>query len=168
MKASIRTIGKEFSTHRMLKEYSERFYIPALENWRSLHAADFAPAKELAAYIEKATKAWPNVAIADLLVDAKPIMERGDTVDVAATVNLAGLEPNEASVELYHGTLSSQGEIVDAERNEMTPTGKKGELWEYRITVTCKLTGQHGYSARILPKHPALASPYVPGLVRWA
>jgi starch phosphorylase len=95
-------------------------------------------------------------------------MERGDTINVVAMVNLAGLEPNETSVELYHGALSSQGELVDAERNEMTPVGKKGDQWEYRITVTCKLTGQHGYSARILPKHAALASPYVPGLVRWA
>lgn len=168
MKASMRTIGKEFSTHRMLKEYSQRFYFPALENWRSLHAADFAPAKELAAYISKATKAWPNVAIVDLQVDAKPVMERGETINIVVMVNLAGLEPDEASVELYHGALSSQGELVEAERNEMTPTEKRGEQWEYRITVACELTGQHGYSARVLPKHSALASPYVPGLVRWA
>ena len=167
MKASMRTIGKEFSTHRMLKDI-RRFYFPALENWRNLHTADLAPAKELAAYIAKATKAWPSLAIVDLQSDAKPVMERGDTINVVAMVNLAGLEPNEASVELYHGTMSSQGELVDAERNEMTPVGKKGDQWEYRITVTCNLTGQHGYSARILPKHSALASPYVPGLVRWA
>ncbi|HTX74442.1 MAG TPA: alpha-glucan family phosphorylase, partial [Rectinemataceae bacterium] len=168
MKASMRTIGKEFSTHRMLKEYSERFYLPALENWRSLRASDFAPAKELAGYLAKAAKAWPAVAISELQIDAKPVMERGDPVNVVALVDLGGLEPGEALVELYHGALSGGGELIDAERNEMSPVEKKGRQWEYRISVTCNMTGQHGYAARVLPKHAALASPYVPGLVRWA
>ena len=168
MKASMRTIGKEFSTHRMLKEYSERFYIPALENWRGLYAGGFAQAKELAGYLAKVSLAWPAVAISDLQTDAKPVMERGDTINVVAMVDLAGLEPSETRVELYHGALSSKGELQRAERDEMTAVEKKGGIWEYRITVTCTMTGQHGYSARVMPTHPALASPYVPGLVRWA
>jgi starch phosphorylase len=168
MKASIRRTGKEFSTHRMLKEYSERFYFPALDNWRKLSEAKFAPAKDLAAYLIKVRKAWPGIAITELETDAKPIMERGDSVTARAVVDLGGLEPQDVAVELYHGTLSNKGEILAPERNEMTAGEGKGRLWEYRVQVTCGKTGQHGYSARILPKHPALVSPFVPGLVRWA
>jgi starch phosphorylase len=61
-----------------------------------------------------------------------------------------------------------QDGITGAIRNEMTAVERKGKAWEYRVTVVCDKTGQHGYSARVLPKHPALVSPYVPGLIRWA
>jgi starch phosphorylase len=168
MKASMRSVGQRFSTHRMLKEYSEDFYFPAMENARKLEESGLVSAKELAAYLAKARKAWPAVAIDDLLTDARPIMERGDLVTVCARVSLGGLDPSEVSVELYHGPVTTQDGITRAERNEMAATERKGESWEYSVTVACDKTGQHGYSARVLPKHPALVSPYVPGLIRWA
>ena len=104
----------------------------------------------------------------ELHADAKPTMERGDLVTVTAKVNLGGLEPSEAAVELYHGLVTIQDGITNAARKEMTAVEIKGGSWEYRVTIACDKTGQHGYSARVLPKHPALVSPYVPGLIRWA
>ena len=168
MKASMKSIGQRFSTHRMLKEYSERFYFPALDYGRRLSAGKLESAKDLAAYLAKARKAWPAVAISDLRADARPIMERGDSVTVTALVDLGGLEPSEAAVELYHGPVTIQDGITNASRDEMQAVESKGKAWEYRVTITCDRTGQHGYSARVLPKHPALVSPYVPGLIRWA
>ena len=168
MKCSMREVGKGFSSHRMLKEYSERFYFPALENSRSLTAAGFAPAKDLASYLEKARAAWPHVAISELKTDAVPVMERGDQVNIEALVELGGLDPSGALVELYHGQVSSQDEITSPERVEMAAVEKRGNAWLYRVSIACARTGKHGYAARVLPKHPALASPFVPGLVRWA
>jgi starch phosphorylase len=168
MKCSMRDVGKEFSSHRMLKEYSEEFYFPALENSRRLAAADFIPAKELAAYLSKARAAWPRISVPDVRTDATPIMNRGDMVTVSATVELGGLEPAEAAVELYHGPLSSQDEIEKPVRVEMEAIEKKGGAWLYRVSVECTVTGKHGYAVRVLPKHPALVNPFVPGLVRWA
>jgi starch phosphorylase len=168
MKASMKSVGQRFSTHRMLKEYSERFYLPALENGRRLSDASYVPAKEVAAYLAKARKAWPGVSISELSADTKPIMERGDKVTVTALVDLNGLEPSEAAVELYHGAVTIQDGISKAARVEMAAVEKKGKAWEYRVTVACDMTGQHGYAVRIIPKHSALVSPYVPGLVRWA
>ena len=168
MKASMRSVGQRFSTHRMLKEYSEQFYFPALDNGRRLEKAGYAPAKEVAEYLAKARKAWPAVSVTDLRTDARPIMERGDKVTISAIVDLGGLEPSEAAVELYHGPVTIQDGITQASRSEMSAAEKKGKAWEYRVTVACDRTGQHGYAVRVLPKHSALASPYVPGLVKWA
>jgi glycogen phosphorylase len=168
MKSSMTHVAKEFSSHRMLKEYSENFYYPALENSRRFAAADLKPAKDLAAYLAKARKAWPAVSVSDLRTDAAPVMERGDLVTASAAVELGGLAPAEAAVELYHGNLSSQGDIVHPERIEMTAIEQRGSAWIYRVSVACDRTGKQGYAVRVLPKHPALVSPYVPGLVRWA
>ena len=168
MKCSMREVGKGFSSHRMLKEYSEQFYLPALENARKLASADFRPAQDVAAYIKKAREAWPRTGISEMKTDAVPVMDRGDTITIEAIVELGGLEPSEAAVELYHGPLSSRDEIEKAERAEMSPVERRGTAWVYRVSVVCTQTGKHGYAVRIMPKHPSLVSPYVPGLVRWA
>ena len=48
MKNSMRTVNAEFNTNRMVEEYTERFYIPCVENAARLSDDDFARARELA------------------------------------------------------------------------------------------------------------------------
>ncbi len=168
MKATMQTIGKNFSTYRMLEEYSNSFYIPALENHRKMTAAGFVPADRIASYLDKVRRAWPGVQVRDLVSDARPVMERGDFINVRALVDLGGLAPEEVRVECYHGPLSSTGAIESAILDEMSPAGRKNNFLEYSIDVKCVRTGQLGYAVRVLPKHPDLVQSYVPGLVRWA
>ncbi len=168
MKASMQHVGADYSTHRMLKEYSERFYIPALENYRRLASSDFSQAKQLSNYVDRVRAVWSQLTVQDLRTDAKPVMRSGDAVTVVATIETAALKPEDLHVELFYGTLSSQGEIIAAERCEMKAGEKRGTAWEFGVTVPCVKTGQQGYAVRVLPKHPALVHPFVPGLVRWA
>lgn len=168
MKASMREVGKGFSSVRMCMEYSNQYYFPALKTYRAMADRGFEQARSLAVYLDKARREWPRLAVPDVRTDAAPIMDRGDTVNVTAQVELAGLSPDEVAVELYHGRLSNQGEILAPERVEMVPESQAGESWSYRVAVVCARTGQHGYAVRILPKHPDLVHPFIPGLVRWA
>jgi starch phosphorylase len=43
-----------------------------------------------------------------------------------------------------------------------------GEAWLYRGTIPCRSSGQHGYTVRVLPRHPDLANLFEPGLVCWS
>ena len=168
MKASMREVGKRFSSHRMLMEYAENYYFPALRNYRNMAEKAFAPAKDLASYLDRVRREWSKLSISEIHTDAAPIMQRGDTVNVTARVELAGLAPEDVAVELYHGGISSQGDIVNPERQEMACAKRLDQSWSYHVAVTCSKTGQHGYAVRILPKHPDLVHPFLPGLVRWA
>src|SRR5208283_337134 len=51
MKQSMQQVGKGFSSHRMLLEYTDQFYTPALSNALSFAAKGGALIKDLAAYI---------------------------------------------------------------------------------------------------------------------
>ena len=84
-----------------------------------------------------------------------------------ARIFLAGLSPEELGVELYYGALSSQGEIEEPRRLEMTACGSEGQTALYCAEVVCDRTGRQGYTVRILPKHRALVHPFLPGLVKW-
>jgi starch phosphorylase len=129
MKASIREIGREMSSHRMLMEYANRFYLPALENYRELEAGGFSEARELSAYLAKIRSAWHSVSIRSISSDNRPIMERGDKVTVKADVSLGSLSPKDVCVELYHGAISSQGDFVAPARSEMEAVTNTGDLW---------------------------------------
>ena len=168
MRASIKSVGRDFSTHRMLEEYYGAYYKPAMAEGVRLKAEGYASSRSLSAYLDKAKSFWPSVAVIEVRDDASPVIARGTKINVEATVNLAGLSPEEVHVECYRGPLTSKGEIQSPECTEMSPVSNEGAAWKYTAIVNGKLTGQIGYSIRILPKHPALGDRFVPGLVRWA
>jgi starch phosphorylase len=112
------------------------------------------------------------VAILSVRDDAEPVIARGAKIKVEVTARLAGLSPDEVTVECYRGPLSSKGEIEFPERTVMVPEMSERDqadgVWTFSAVVNGSKTGQIGYSIRILPQHPALGDRLVPGLVRWA
>lgn len=168
MKCSIRDTGKRFCSHRMLKEYTENYYLPALENAEKLRADKFKTAISAADYLERAKREWQSIQIEEIHTDGRPVLERGDRMGVSARIRLGNLKPEELLVELYHGPLSSTGEIYNPERVEMLADKTSGGAWDYSVSIICTTTGKHGYSVRVLPRHVGLVHPFIPELVRWA
>ena len=169
MKASMQDIGKSMSSHRMLMDYYNHFYSPALKNYRRIAKDDFVESKSLAKYFEKLSQEWNSVKILRLDSNAKPVMQRGDSLTVTASIELGNLVPEEVLVELYQGTVSSlDGHIENARHSEMKVIGNNGKCFNYQIKIECADTGMQGHTVRILPKHEALVHPYRPGFIKWA
>jgi starch phosphorylase len=169
MKNCMRQIGQSMSSHRMLTDYSNNFYFPALKNYRRIVKDDYAEAKSLAAYFAKIRQAWDSLKIEKVESNARPVMQRGDALMVTAFIDLGILNPNELTVELYHGSVSSQAsEIGNARRTEMRHAGHEGNLNLFQVRIECEDTGMQGHTVRILPKHEALVHPYRSGFIKWA
>jgi len=169
MKDCMSHIGQSMSSHRMLLDYSEQFYFPALKNYRRQQKSEYAETKSLAAYFEKLRESWDRIKIAKIEANTKPVMQRGDPLYVTAHIDLCQMSPEDLLVELYHGRMSNQSaEIVDARRDEMKWVGAKDGLNMYQVKVECVDTGFQGHTVRVLPKHEALVHPYQPGLIKWA
>jgi starch phosphorylase len=167
MKASMRDVGGLFSSHRMLLEYAGRYYLPGLEAQARLAADGYAAAKGLAGYLERVRRGWPGVRVEELSSTSPAILKVGEMIAVRAKVVLDGLAADEVLVELYHGSLTSQGEIREPRRLEMRPVGTEGAFTVYAADAPADATGRQGYTLRVLPRHPALAHPFLPGLVKW-
>ena len=168
MKASMQEIGKSMSSHRMLMDYYNQFYLPALKNYRRIAKDDFVESKTLAQYFGKLKNSWNSLQIVSMESNAKPVMQRGDFLNVTAHIELGSLTPEDVLVELYHGSVSNQGYIEDERRAEMKVTGQKDNIYHYQVRIECTDTGFQGHTIRILPKHEALVHPYRPGFVKWA
>jgi starch phosphorylase len=169
MKTCMRTIGQSMSSHRMLMDYSNNFYFPALKNYRRIVKDDYAESKSLAAYFAKLRQSWDGLRINKVESNARPVMQRGDSLTVTAYIDLGPLKPEDVLVELYHGSVSNQAsDIRNARRVEMKWTGTEGSTNLYQVKIETSDTGFQGHTVRILPKHEALVHPYRSGFIKWA
>jgi len=169
MKASMREIGQSMSSHRMLMDYSNMFYFPALKNYRRIIKDDYKESKAVAAYLTKLRQAWDGIEISKPESNAKPVMQRGDILSVSAKIDLGPLDPNEVLVELYYGSVSNQSAIIEnARRAEMKALSSEGSVYRFQVRVECNDTGIQGHTIRVMPKHEALVHPYRTGFIKWA
>jgi starch phosphorylase len=170
MKASIGSLCHYFNTHRMVREYTERFYLPAAERQRQLTADGMARARSLAAWKERVRDHWSKVRIESVTADSLDGIQVNSEIKAQAEVSLGALTPDDVSVELYVGLVNAGGEITGARAIPMRPVGDGGN-GRYRFevsSVACCRSGLHGFTVRALPRHPDLIAPFLPGLIVWA
>ncbi len=169
MKASIATLSPFFNTHRMVQEYTERFYLPAAASYRKLTADGMAGAKALATWKARVQTEWPHVRIEAIEAGLPAEVQVGGEIHARARVRLGALTPDDVMVELLVGRVNADGELVDVEVTPLKPTGAHQGLFVYEISaVPCRKSGLHGYTLRVLPHHPDLTTPFQPGLIVWA
>ncbi len=169
VKASIERLTPRFDTNRMIEEYAERYYLPALHHGGRLSRNGFQAARALAAWRGRVRAAWAGVRVVEVVAGRRGELTVGDTLPLRAVVALPGLEARDVQVEVYFGPVDARGEVTAAAsrvlRHDQTrPDG----LLEFVGEVPCARSGQHGYAVRVLPSHPNLTSPWDPGLVTWS
>ena len=170
MKSSIGTLCHFINTHRMVSDYTREFYLKAHTLCRKLGDRNAAGARALAAWLSRLEQHWPAVRVERITQAPPSSLPVGTNIHIKACVNLGGLTPDDVSVQLYWGRLNSAREIVDAELVSMTVAGEEGSgtpVYDAAVAPYHR-SGVHGFTVRVLPRHPDLASPFRPGLITWA
>jgi starch phosphorylase len=168
MKTSIAKLCPEFNMHRMVKQYTEAYYLVTHSRYLNLRAEDSVRARRLADWLTKVEAAWPLVRVDSLKNDVAEI-RLGEQVLVSARVALNGLTPEDVAVQVVSGSVDAAGEITNPVTVAMQPSGRDdpgSELFQAVLKPSAK-TGLHGYSIRILPRHPDLINSFLPGLITW-
>ena len=169
MKSSIGNLCRFFNTHRMVREYTERFYLNADLRYRELAVDSGARAAALAEAVTRIRKAWTEIEV-QILDSGQPIeVQSGDTVHFQALVKTGSLSREDICVELYAGPLNANGEIGNPIILPLTPAGERdgGYIYETKV-VPRSSSGRHGYMVRVLPYNKDLTNKFLPNLIRWA
>ena len=120
MLASIQSVAPAFNTHRMVKEYVHRFYVPAAQRAARLAADGMARARVLARWKAETAAAWGEVRVEEVRVLNGDQMRLGQAFEVEAAVRLGRLRPADVVVELCLGRVDPKGELADCEVLPMT------------------------------------------------
>jgi len=169
MKSSIGNLCRFFNTNRMVREYTERFYLNADEQYRKLSADSGARAAALNDYVGRARKFWSDVEVRILDSELPREIPSGEALRFQALVKTGRLSREDICVELYAGPLNADGEIVDPTIVPLNPVGEKDGGYIYETTVVpFRNSGGRGYTVRVLPYNKDLTNKFVPYLIRWA
>jgi glycogen phosphorylase len=157
---TLTTLRPQVQATRMVREYVQDWYAPAARAAARISADDFGPARELAAYRARLNAAWPRVQITGVDASGLPdTPEVGAPMTVRATVELAGLAAADVTVEAVVGRVGDTDDLADAVTVAMAHVGDadgRGERFE--SVVELPHAGLTGYTVRVLPAHPLLAS----------
>lgn len=169
MKNSFVSIVSYFNTHRMVKEYYERFYRAAGDNYAALSADGFKQAKVLTAWKENLAREFQNIKVERIGFDETKIYKIKDNIVIEVEVSLGNLEPGDIGVDVYYGNLSPSGDRLEhsSVRHLDRVTSAGSGRYVFSGQLECSSTGNFGFKIRITPAHPLIIDPYEMNLVIW-
>ncbi len=164
---TLATLGPKVQATRMITDYVRDLYVPAARSSRALTGTT---ASDLASFRRRVGAAWPAVRVDHVdgsTADAAEQPALGDALALRAFVALGDLAPSDVAVQVVHGRVDEADRLVDY---TITPL-QLAETYEhgrhrYEGAVALASTGSFGYTVRVVPTHPALASHAELGLVR--
>ena len=168
MKHAMRTICPVFSAYRMVREYTERLYIPAGRQWERLGADGLARARALAQWQERVRATWKDVAVRAVRADTVTPLLAGDARSVEVDVALGVLRPEDVSVSMCSGLISGQGDIASPRISEMKVVGPPRDgVYSFQGMLSGQAAGRNGFRIRVLPSHQDLANPLTLNCITW-
>ncbi|MBN2304469.1 MAG: alpha-glucan family phosphorylase [Anaerolineae bacterium] len=170
VKGSMRELSPLFTTYRMVREYTEGYYMPSHEKFVTLTQPDMTRGKAFAAWRKRVGDNWQSVKVERLELSPDQELKVDEEMTVRAWVRLGKLTPEDVKVQVYSGELDSRDDIVAGEAVDMDPCsldGKQG-VYEFNKTIRYRTTGKRGFSVRVLPHHEDLTDPLLTGLITWA
>ena len=169
MKKSMRTLCPVFNSNRMVEEYTDRCYMAAALNVKTLMSDNFKNVRQVVKWKDSLVSRWGDVAVQDISHEGGDEVAVHSDITIRAEVKLGTISPSDVSVRVYYGNIDDAGNLYEAKdvmMDHIKELGKGLHVFESRIT--CDNTGRFGYSVRILPSHTSLIYPVDMGLICWA
>jgi starch phosphorylase len=167
LRHGLRTLGPLVQADRMVGDYVTGLYAPAAQSSRALTAGGNRSARDLAAWKARVRQAWPGVRIEHVEADgAEPSL--GAVLDVRVTASLGDLSADDVCVEVVYGRLGEDDELAEPSYATLTADDSaQAPHTRFSGAVELGQPGPFGYTVRVLPSHPLLASRAELGLVAY-
>jgi starch phosphorylase len=173
---TLQGLGPRAQASRMVREYVTRLYVPAAQASGALAGGKddedgegaYAAAKQLAAWKRRVVKAWHAVHI-EHVEAADGERGPGGTMPVRASVALGELSPEDVCVEVVSGRVDEDDNIGEPVTSALAldqPAGGEG-VARFAGHAYLGRPGPFGYTIRVVPRHPLLASTAELGLVAY-
>lgn len=167
MRRSIVTCGPQFSMRRMVKEYTQRLYLPALATGSAAEADGYNAARSLADWKRRVRENWFTVNLqATRAIPAQAAV--GDALQISARLWPGRLSAQDLAVEVVVGEDAGNDFATAPVTVPMQEVGRQGDGGiDYQATLSPAESGRVAVGVRVRPQHPAMIHPYELGLVRW-
>lgn len=168
MKNSILSTGGQYSTARMLVDYTTKLYMP-LSDLTQNYFSDLSQVAEYVEWKQNATQHWNEIELEQAGNLDNITMDAGNNIEVSVLVKLPNLSVDNVEAQVYYGKIIDSGIVEEiqivpmqlVERNEKTRT------YRYSAKIELKTGGDYGYTFRVMPKHNMLLDSSNLNLIKW-
>ena len=168
MKNSIIGAGGNYSTSRMLVDYTQKLYMPLADLYNKYYT-DLTTVGEFNEWKRETYRNWDNIIIKEQDNLNNVSVDAGDCIKVACEVTLPNISVENIEVQVYYGRIKDNGIVEKIAVIPMGMVGSNEEERKYYYEAQIELTtgGNYGYTFRVMPKHPLLLDAENLNLVKW-
>jgi len=168
MKASMKMVIDDFCTHRMVMDYRQKFYQPALENFETITQKNAEKAGQMLAQKKRLTRLWKAIQVKEPSRKGDGPFRIGESFKITTEVFLGDIRPEDVRVELYFGELRSVDTLLSGNTQNMEVEADLGQgAYRYACLLPCNTSGRFGFTVRVRPQGDAFLR-FTPGLIAWA
>jgi glycogen phosphorylase len=153
VKQSLMYITPQFDCRRMVHDYLTELYDPAHSQHVRLLRGDYSLVKEKARWNSRIREVWDRVRFVESGPGPSGAVTSGKPVPVRASIDLAGLSPDDVRVEVVMGRIDSNGHLEDTEVMVLPAVEQQGSVATFGKDVVPERTGRLGYALRVSPNH---------------
>ena len=168
MKNSIITTGGNYSTARMLVDYTNNYYMP-LAKLNKKYYTNIENVAEYNAWKKDINTNWKDIKITQINNLDNITIDAGNKIEVSCEVELPNINVENIEVEVYYGKILENGVVENVSIIPMQLTKSNEQEKKYHFTAKIELTtgGNYGYTFRVMPKHEMILEPANLNLVKW-
>ncbi len=168
MKNSIISTGGNYSTARMLVDYTKKLYMP-LCNLTNKYYKDLGNVTEFNEIKKNLYSNWNDIEIIqennmeDLTIDA------GNKINVSCKVKLPNIDVQNIVVQSYCGRILDNGTLENISITPMNliSSDDENKIYTYEANIVMKTGGNYGYTFRVMPKLDMILDSENLNLVKW-
>ena len=168
MKNSIISTGKEYSTSRMLVDYTNKLYMP-LCNLYNKYYKDLNNVTEYNLVKKELYANWEDIVIEQNNNLDNISMDAGKNIEVSCQVKLPNISVENIEAQVYYGKILDNGTIenISIIPMELTKQEDDKKTYTYNAKIELKTGGNYGYTFRVMPKHEMILDSANLNLVKW-
>ncbi|MEJ2738865.1 MAG: alpha-glucan family phosphorylase [Dehalococcoidia bacterium] len=160
MRASMAELTPRFSANRMVREYVDKLYSRAAEQFKRRTADKAREAALLCHWRDSIVQSWHKLRFGNL-----DIQRQDDSHAVVVTVYLADIDPAAVQVQLYADpSEGTEPEVHVMEMADAIPGTANGYI--YRVRVPARRPAEH-YTPRIIPYFDGATVPVEIANILW-
>ncbi len=158
VRQSMATLAETWRSHRMVQQYVDDLYLPAVARAARLRDNGAARARRLAGTLDRVRAAWSGVSVRIARTERD-----GATASFVLEANLGELRTGDVTVDLW----------VMPDRTAAFPIAARlaesdGALATYLATVRGEAMDEARFAARVLPRVEDAPSRFLAGLIAWS
>ena len=168
MKNSIMSTGGEFSTSRMVVDYTQKLYMP-LCNLSHEYFSNIDTVNAFENWKKDIYKNWDDIKLSQINNLDNITIDAGNNIDVMCNVNTPSINIDSLQVQVYYGKIDENGTVENISIIPMTLVDSNDETKDYTFAAKIELTsgGNYGYTFRVMPRHDMLLDAENMDLVKW-